>query len=78
MVQHTQGDDPLAPLTEEPSVELRDGGDVDCDPVALDLKVQEQLGKVFRAYCDDLIHQPVPEKFVVLLAKLEAKQRVRR
>ncbi|MGD9656513.1 MAG: NepR family anti-sigma factor [Methylocystis sp.] len=30
---------------------------------------------MFRAYCDDLIHQPIPDKFAVLLAKLEAKQR---
>jgi len=45
------------------------------DGVALDPKVQAQLGRVFRAYCDDLIHQPIPDKFTVLLAKLEAKQR---
>lgn len=44
----------------------------------LDPKVQEQLGRVFRTYCDDLIHQPIPAKFVVLLAKLEAKQRERK
>ncbi|MGD9545495.1 MAG: NepR family anti-sigma factor [Methylocystis sp.] len=50
--------------------------DVDgADGVALDPKVQAQLGRVFRAYCDDLIHQPIPDKFTVLLAKLEAKQR---
>ena len=45
------------------------------DGVALDPKIQAQLGRVFRAYCDDLIHQPIPDKFAVLLAKLEAKQR---
>ncbi len=45
------------------------------DGVALDPKIQAQLGRVFRAYCDDLIHQPIPDKFTVLLAKLEAKQR---
>jgi hypothetical protein len=45
------------------------------DGVALDPKIQDQLGRVFRAYCDDLIHQPIPDKFTVLLAKLEAKQR---
>ncbi|HEY8124691.1 MAG TPA: NepR family anti-sigma factor [Methylocystis sp.] len=50
-----------------------DGAQV--DGVALDPKVQAQLGRVFRAYCDDLIHQPIPDKFTVLLAKLEAKQR---
>jgi hypothetical protein len=30
---------------------------------------------VLRSFCEDLIHQPIPDKFVVLLAKLEAKQR---
>ena len=45
------------------------------DAPALDPKVQEQLGRVFRTFCDDLIHQPIPDKLVVLLARLEAKQR---
>ncbi|MFO1124028.1 MAG: NepR family anti-sigma factor [Methylocystis sp.] len=45
------------------------------DGAMLDPKIQAQLGRVFRAYCDDLIHQPIPDKFTVLLAKLEAKQR---
>jgi len=50
-----------------------DGSNV--DGVMLDPNIQAQLGRVFRAYCDDLIHQPIPDKFTVLLAKLEAKQR---
>ncbi len=45
------------------------------EPIALDPKIQEQLGRIFRTYCDDLIRQPIPEKFTVLLARLEAKQR---
>lgn len=53
----------------------REFSDVDSDFVALDPKVQEQLGRVFRSYCEDLLHQPIPDKFVVLLAKLEARQR---
>ncbi len=48
------------------------------DGVMLDPKVQAQLGRVFRAYCDDLIHQPIPHKFSVLLAQLEAKQRAKK
>lgn len=47
----------------------------EADGAALDPKIQAQLGRVFRAYCEDLIHQPIPDKFTVLLAKLEAKQR---
>lgn len=44
-------------------------------PAALDPKVQDQLGRVFRGFCDDLVNQPIPDKFSVLLARLEAKQR---
>ena len=42
---------------------------------SLDPRVQEQLGRVFRSFCDDLVHQPIPDKLAVLLACLEAKQR---
>lgn len=42
---------------------------------SLDPRVQEQLGRVFRSFCDDLVHQPIPDKLAVLLARLEAKQR---
>ena len=45
------------------------------DGAILEPHIQEQLGRVFRSFCDDLIRQPIPDKFVVLLAKLEAKQR---
>ncbi|KAF2990019.1 NepR family anti-sigma factor [Methylocystis sp. MJC1] len=61
----------------------RDTGDLgmDADQVDgvetafLEPHIQEQLGRVLRSFCDDLIHQPIPDKFVVLLAQLEAKQR---
>jgi len=45
------------------------------DAAHLEPHVQDQLGRVFRSFCDDLIHQPIPDKFTVLLAQLEAKQR---
>jgi hypothetical protein len=45
------------------------------EPAFLEPHIQEQLGRVLRSFCEDLIHQPIPDKFVVLLAKLEAKQR---
>ena len=48
-----------------------DGADV----ALLEPHIQEQLGRVLRSFCDDLVHQPIPDKFVVLLAQLEAKQR---
>jgi hypothetical protein len=55
------------PIDEEPV----DGVDV----ALLEPHIQEQLGRVLRSFCDDLVHQPIPDKFVVLLAQLEAKQR---
>jgi len=45
------------------------------DVAFLEPQIQEQLGRVLRSFCDDLIRQPIPDKFVVLLAQLEAKQR---
>jgi hypothetical protein len=48
-----------------------DGADV----AFLEPHIQEQLGRVLRSFCDDLVHQPIPDKFVMLLAQLEAKQR---
>jgi hypothetical protein len=61
----------------------REGGDarngddqVDgVDTAFLEPHIQEQLGRVLRSFCDDLIQQPIPDKFVMLLAQLEAKQR---
>lgn len=61
--------------------EIRDAraleeGTVDgAEAAFLEPHIQEQLGRVLRSFCDDLIHQPIPDKFVVLLAQLEAKQR---
>ena len=45
------------------------------DGVYLEPQIQEQLGRVLRSFCDDLVQQPIPDKFVMLLAQLEAKQR---
>ena len=43
--------------------------------VALDPKIQEALGKAMRAYSEDIVNAPVPDKFLLLLARLEAKER---
>jgi len=46
------------------------------EPTAtLDPHIQEALGKALRAYCDDIVTAPIPDKFLVLLAQLEAKER---
>lgn len=37
----------------------------------MDPKVQQAIGKRLRAVYDDVINEPVPDKFMELLAKLE-------
>lgn len=37
----------------------------------LDLRVQSEIGKRLRAIYDDVINEPVPNKFMELLEKLE-------
>jgi hypothetical protein len=43
------------------------------DRAALDPKVLETIGRALKAHYDDLVHAPLPEKFVDLLARLEEK-----
>jgi hypothetical protein len=74
MMQGKEEDKILAqqePREQHPEDDSVDG----IDGVVLEPHIQEQLGRVLRSFCDDLIHQPIPDKFVVLLARLEAKQR---
>ena len=44
-------------------------------PVQLDYAVQEVIGSALKDYCNDIIKAPVPDKFLSLLAKLEAEER---
>lgn len=48
--------------------------DVDVD-IVLDPRVQESIGRSLKAHYDDLITAPVPDRFLVLLAQLEATER---
>jgi hypothetical protein len=48
------------------------------DAPELDPKVQEAIGHMFQNFCETMVKQPIPDKFVVLLAKLEAKERDRK
>lgn len=43
--------------------------------VVLDPRIQEAIGKSLKAHYDDLVTAPVPDRFLVLLAELEAKER---
>lgn len=40
--------------------------------LVLDPKVQESIGRSLKAHYDDIVSAPVPDKFLVLLAQLEA------
>ena len=51
-----------------------DGGDNDAFEMVLDPKVQESIGRSLKAHYDDIVNAPVPDKFLVLLAQLEATE----
>lgn len=48
--------------------------DVDDLDMVLDPKVQESIGRSLKAHYDDIVSAPVPDKFLVLLAQLEATE----
>ena len=52
----------------------KDGKD-DEREIVLDPRIQEAIGKSLKAHYDDLIKAPMPDRFLVLLAELEAKER---
>ncbi|MDQ0391457.1 NepR family anti-sigma factor [Labrys monachus] len=45
------------------------------DDITLDHRIQDVLGKALRAYSQDIVSEPIPDKFLALLALLEAKER---
>lgn len=45
------------------------------DAPTLNPAIQEAIGKALRAYCGDIVSAPIPDKFLALLAKLEASER---
>ena len=44
------------------------------DGAALDPKVLETIGRALKAHYDDLVHAPLPDKFLDLLARLEEEE----
>ena len=48
--------------------------DNDDHDMVLDPKVQESIGRSLKAHYDDIVSAPVPDKFLVLLAQLEATE----
>ncbi len=71
----TMNEDGHSPANGRRNAATDKGEELAEDTPSLDPRVQEQLGRVFRNFCDDLVHQPIPDKLAVLLARLEAKQR---
>ena len=51
-----------------------DGGGDHEHEVMLDPRVQESIGRSLKAHYDDIVSAPVPDKFLVLLAQLEATE----
>jgi hypothetical protein len=54
------------------SLDVAQGHD---DEPVLDVKIQQQLGLILSQYSQDLLSQPVPDSFLALLARLEARER---
>lgn len=44
------------------------------DEHVLNSKAQESIGRSLKAHYDDIVNSPVPDKFLVLLAQLEASE----
>lgn len=40
----------------------------------LDAKIQAAIGQSLKTYYDDLVNAPMPDRFMVLLAELSAKE----
>ena len=45
------------------------------DHIELDAGIQDALGRALKAHYDDLVNAAIPDRFLVLLAELEAKER---
>ncbi len=49
-------------------------GDIE-DDTQIDEHIQRRIGAKLRAYYDELLNEPIPEKFIELLVKLDEKER---
>jgi hypothetical protein len=61
----------LPPNGEEPDFgESAPDGETTLDP-----RIQDALGKALRNLSEDIVKEPIPDKFLALLAQLEARER---
>ncbi len=49
-------------------------GNID-DDTQIDEHIQRRIGAKLRSYYDELLNEPIPEKFIELLVKLDEKER---
>ena len=45
------------------------------EELQIDEHIQRRIGTKLRSYYDELLNEPIPEKFVELLVKLDEKER---
>lgn len=45
------------------------------EDLQIDEHIQRRIGAKLRSYYDELLNEPIPEKFIELLVKLDEKQR---
>ena len=45
------------------------------EDLQIDEHIQRRIGTKLRSYYDELLNEPIPEKFVELLVKLDEKER---
>jgi hypothetical protein len=75
----SQGDRPAAASSgETPAASVAGGAasaaTAKAKPWTIDANLQAHIGRHLRALYDDIVNQPVPERFVRLLEELEHKQ----
>jgi hypothetical protein len=70
----TRRQDPIM-MNDPANGDNQDAGDV-ASPAAVELdpKIQEAIGHALKAHYDDLVSAPIPDRLLVLLAELEAKE----
>jgi anti-sigma factor ChrR (cupin superfamily) len=52
-----------------------DDDDIAGEVPELDAKIQAILGMALQTHFEDLVQAPIPDRFLVLLAQLEAKEK---
>lgn len=45
-----------------------------CAEPEIDNRIQELIGRSLKAHYDDIVASPMPDRFLVLLSELEAKE----